>query len=108
MGLIDVKTALADPTFTGRFEAACLTAAYPVLNEPPETAHHARREAWARRIIGGDGAAFMAESGRRLVRFALATNPTIRSVTVAATDQDIEYIVASALGSPDGLDLLLR
>jgi hypothetical protein len=79
-----------------RWLGACLTSAYAVLNEAPETANHADRLVWANVMLGGDESATKAKVSA-MMKYAIASNATIQTDPVGATDNDILFVVASQL-----------
>lgn len=95
MALADIG-ALADRsttdglTFARRVEAATLKAAHNIINEAPTTSP---RQQWAKSTLeAGTGASEAA----KFVRYALG-NSAIQSVGAAATDNDIEFVVAGLI-----------
>lgn len=98
MPLTTIVDALESEALRARFMAAALKSAGYVLTEDPATENHEMRVRWARRCLAADGATYLAATGERMRRYALATNGTIQGVGVAATDGDLEYLVAVILG----------
>jgi hypothetical protein len=79
-----------------RFLGACLKAAYAVQNEAPETVNHTKRLAWAAVILAGAEGEVEAKA-YGMMRYAIASNASLQTTLDAATDGDIEYIVASQI-----------
>lgn len=77
------------PELRQRFAAARLKAAWDVLNESSGTTNHAARLVWANKIIDGYETDLDVEWRRFL------SNATIQAVGVAATDNDIQFVVNS-------------
>ena len=76
------------PDLRQRFQAARIKSAWYVANEDPGTANHANRLAWANKIFSDYDADLDYE-----YRW-LCSNATIQAAGVAATDTDVEYVVA--------------
>ena len=96
--LTQFRQSLASEDLRERFEAACLKSAASISVESAGTADHVNRLSWANAVI--PDAAYTRTTATRVLRWGLATNGTLQDAGPAATDNDIEYIVASALGSP--------
>jgi len=79
-----------------RWLGGCLKTAYDVLNESGATTNHADRLVWANSILGGDESATQAKV-RAMMKYAIASNATIQSAPLSATDNDIVFVVASQL-----------
>lgn len=77
-----------------RWLAACLTSAYQILNEAPETENHADRLVWANVMLGADESAVQSAVWR-MMKYAIASNATIQANPDGAADNDILYVVAS-------------
>lgn len=80
-----------------RFEAACLQSAASILVEAGGTADHANRLSWAEAVI--PDSAYTTTTARKILRWGLATNTDLQNNGPASPDNDISYIVASALGN---------
>ncbi len=78
-------------TLKNRLTAACAKSAQYVLIEDPATANHAQRVKWAWATLGD--APGMAEK----LMWGLVANTTVAAAGEAATDSDIEYVVASLI-----------
>lgn len=100
MALVDIYNCWTGEsgTLRAKFVGACLKAAYNVVNEDAGTSNHANRLTWANAIIGGTRESVEAAAIQQL-RYAMASNATIQSAGDAATDNDVEYIVASQLNT---------
>lgn len=98
MSLNTITTALDDAGLLAKFRAAALKSAGYVLTEDVNTANHAARLRWAQRCLVSDGDPFLMASARNMLRYSLATNGTIQTAGTAATDSDVEYVVAVILG----------
>jgi len=79
-----------------RWLGACLTSAYNVLNESAATENHADRLVWANVVLGGDESETQAKVSA-MMKYAIASNATIQTDPVGASDNDILYVVASQL-----------
>jgi hypothetical protein len=109
MSLAVVHTALHSAALRGRFEAAAVAAAGAIIAEDAGTTNHAARLAWAEQVIGVAGAdapGYTTASAARMVRYALGTNGTAQTLGDDLTDSDIEFIVASILGSESALEVV--
>lgn len=74
-----------------RLTAACAKSAQYVLIEDPATVNHAQRLVWAHKTLADAPA--MAEA----LMWGLLSNATVANAGEAATDNDIEYVVASLI-----------
>lgn len=74
-----------------RLVAACAKSAQYVLIEDPATVNHAQRVKWGRLTL--KDAPAMAES----MMWGLVANTTVAAAGEAATDGDIEFVVASLI-----------
>jgi hypothetical protein len=95
--LLQVASLLTDPgaeTLRRRTLAACLISANYILSEDPATANHTARLAWAQATL----ASFTALNQAADKMFVgVCTNPTVQEAGAEATDNDINYVVASLL-----------
>jgi hypothetical protein len=98
MALVDIYNCWAGQSglLKAKFVAACLKAAYAIYNEDAGTANHVNRLIWALAVISGAPADVESKAMQHL-RYAIASNATLQSVGEAATDNDVEYIVASQI-----------
>jgi len=88
---------VGNPILRQRFRASRLKAAWNVVNEAVNTANHAERIAWANKIIGGYETDLDAE-----YRW-LCSNTTIQANPSGASDNDIDFVVASFLNQWAGV-----
>jgi hypothetical protein len=88
---------VGNPLLRQRFRAARLKAAWNIVNEDAQTAHHAARLAWANKIILNYEADLDAEY--RLI----CSNPTIQVSASTSTDSDLEYVTASFINDFAGV-----
>ena len=100
MALVDIYNCWAGQSglLKAKFIAACLKAAYDILNEDGGTANHANRLVWANVVLNGTVAEVEAAAMQHL-RYAIASNATLQSVGDGATDNDVLYIVSSQLNT---------
>lgn len=98
MALVDIYNCWAgqEGLLKAKFLAACLKAAYAIRNEDAGTTNHANRITWANAVLNGTVAEVEAKAMQHL-RYGIASNATLQSVGEAATDNDVEYIVASQI-----------
>ena len=98
MALVDIYNCWSaqSGTLRAKFIAACLKAAYDILNEDGGTANHANRLVWANVILKGTVAEVEAKAAEHL-RYAMASNATLQSACEEATDNDVQYIVNSQI-----------
>ena len=75
-------------------------AAWDISNEDPQTEDHAKRLAWAERVIAG-GLPHAREFARKVMVHVLL-NATIRAEPNDRPDADFDFVVASIL--PDWLE----
>jgi len=85
-------------TLRAKFIAACLKAAYDIVNEDGGTTNHANRLTWANAILNGTVAAVEDKAAQHL-RYAMASNATLQSACEAATDNDVIFIVNSQINT---------
>jgi hypothetical protein len=88
---------VGNPLLRQRFRAARIRAAWLVVNEDPQTAGHVARLAWANKIIENYEADLDEE-----YRW-LCSNATIQASTSAATDNDLDFVVASFISQWAGV-----
>jgi hypothetical protein len=81
-----------------KFIAACLKAAYAIVNEDAGTTNHANRLTWANAILDGTVGEVEAAAMKHL-RYAIASNATLQSAGDEATDNDVEYVVNSQINT---------
>lgn len=100
MALVDIYNCWAaqSGTLRAKFIAACLKAAYAILNEDAGTSNHANRLTWANVILLGT-VAEVEEKAVQHLRYAMASNASLQSSGEAATDNDVEYIVNSQINT---------
>lgn len=98
MALVDIYNCWAGQAglLKAKFIGACLKAAYAISNEDAGTTNHANRLTWANAILNGTVAEVEAKAMQHL-RYAIASNATLQSAGEAATDNDVEYIIASQI-----------
>lgn len=98
MGLIEIYNCWLGEsgTLRAKFIAACLKAAYDIVNEDGGTANHANRLIWANAVLLGTKAA-VEEKSLEHIRYAMASNATLQAAGEAATDNDVQYIVNSQI-----------
>jgi len=98
MALVDIYNCWAAQTGTlrAKFVAACLKAAYDIMNENAGTENHANRLIWANSVMLGSIAEVEALASQHL-RYGMASNATLQSACEAATDNDVQYIVNSQI-----------
>lgn len=85
----------ASPPLLSRFVVAVERAAFDILNEDPQTANHAQRLAFARKILWDDGGA--QRWARRALRLAVVSNATLQTEGEAIDDAGVQFIVNSLL-----------
>lgn len=95
MALATIKTAMDSEDLQGRFEAACYVAAFTIINEATNTANHANRLVWANEVATMP--TYLKATAAKCKHMALATNASLQTNGVAATDSDIEYIVVTEI-----------
>lgn len=95
MAYIDIYAAATDDTHVLRKQVAVALhkAAVDILNESDATANHAQRMAWARRVFS-DPVAWSEKAIWKVLE-----NATIQSAPAAATDNDVQFVVNSAIAS---------
>ena len=77
-----------------RCMASVLKSAAYVLIEAPETANHANRLAWARATLASEATL---KAAAEKMYIGLASNATIQAAGNAASDNDIDWVVATLL-----------
>jgi predicted RNase H-like nuclease len=82
---------VGNPELRQKFRASRIKAAWFVVNEDPATQHHLLRKAWANKIIANY------EADLDMEYRWLCSNATIQANPDAATDSDIDYVVATFL-----------
>lgn len=102
--LSQFRQSLTSDDLRERFEAACLKSAASVLVEDAGTADHANRLSWAQDVV--PDATYTRTTAVKMLRWGLATNGTLQEVGPLATDNDIDFIVASALGTVEVLAMV--
>jgi hypothetical protein len=97
MSYIDIYAAATatDSALRKQIAVACSKAALDIFNEASDTANHANRLGWARRVqlTGIGGPAAMADT----MIWKVLENATIQANPAAATDSDIQFVVNSIL-----------
>jgi hypothetical protein len=83
-------------TLRAKFIAACLVAAYAIVNEDSGTTNHANRLTWANAILDGT-VGEVEEKAVQHLRYAMASNATLQSACEAASDNDVQFIVNSQI-----------
>ncbi len=96
--LADAAEFAQDPALHGPLTVAVATAAVNIMNEDPNTNHHATRVALARHILGNPGA----YADR--FRYVVATNPTIVAhPDIESALGDLQYVVDSVYNAMAGI-----
>ena len=88
---------VGNPLLRQRFRAARIKAAWNVVNEDAQTAHHAARLMWANKIIGNYDADLDVE-----YRW-LCSNATVQASPTTTTDNDLDFVVATFLNQWAGV-----
>ena len=83
-------------TLRAKFIAACLKAAYAILNEDAGTSNHANRLIWANAVLNGTIAEVEAMASQHL-RYGMASNASLQASCEASTDNDVEFVVNSQI-----------
>jgi len=90
MSLLEVYHLMnSDGDLWRKVEAAALNAAIAVKYEDPETANHAARLTWATEVFADPKAWTVTNKAKVL------ENATIKAAGHSATDNDVEFVVAS-------------
>ena len=87
---IDAARSTASNLFR-QIQFAVWVAANDIVNEDPETAKHAKRVDWSRKILNG-GIQASEEWTRRVIPQVLM-NATIQAAPEDATDSDVQFVV---------------
>lgn len=87
-----MRSANQGPLFN-RFVGAVAKLAAQIVAEDAGTANHSNRLTWANEVFGGEAESKATE----LLQYGIASNATLQSVMEAATDNDIDYIVAQSV-----------
>lgn len=82
-----------------RFKGACIIAAKDIIAEAADAPNHAARLDWANVISTGDDNA-VSQRVRKILRYSIAVNSTFQAAGLAVTDQDIQFMVNSAVATP--------
>lgn len=82
-------------TLLGRFMGACLKSAGSIKAEDAGTVNHANRVIWADAVIATRQGC--EDRARQIMFLGFSSNATLQSAGDAATDGDIDYIVAAYL-----------
>ena len=100
MSLVNIYNCWAGQSglLKAKFIAAILKASYAIVNEDAGTANHANRLIWANAVLNGTVAA-VEEKAFQHLRYAIASNATLQAAGDAATDNDVEFIVASQINT---------
>lgn len=95
MAYTDIYTAATDETHVLRKQVAVALhkAAVDVMNEDDQTADHSQRVAWARRALA-DPVGWAEKAIWKVLE-----NATIQAAPAEATDNDVQFVVNSAIGS---------
>lgn len=102
MALLDIGTiynAAEDSDIFVRFQGACLVAAKDIKAEDAGTPNHEARLGWADAMIGGDMAG-VRQRVSKVLRYSIATNSSFQSSGTGATENDIQFMVNSAVAIP--------
>ena len=94
MAYTDIYTAATDDTHVLRKQVAvaCSKAAYDISNEDPETANHANRFRWARKVLASNDAP-LTEAGAMI--WKVLENAVIQAAPDTSPDGDVLFVVIS-------------
>lgn len=92
----------ADSNLAKQVESAVFAAAYDVRNEDALTPNHATRLAWALAVRDLDGVEL--EKSVKQGLMACLDNPTIGGNPDAATDNDVQFVINSAVNDLAGVE----
>lgn len=92
MAYADIYNAATDSLFQGRCLVAAWIAAQAILTEDPQTADHAARADWARRVLRDEANITPVQLAIQVLR-----NTTIAANPGASTDGDIQFQVNSII-----------
>jgi hypothetical protein len=82
---------VGNPLLRQRFRAARIKAAWNVVNEDAQTAHHAARLVWANKILANY------ETDLDVEYRWFCSNATVQASPNTTTDNDLDYVVATFL-----------
>lgn len=93
--LAEIAGLLNDPALTAKCKSACLVAANAIVGESDQTANHANRLRWAKKVFGDpDG------QGQLMLRAVLGANASATLAQIqAATDTAIQNAVNAAVNT---------